>query len=200
MITVKADIRVAEEYLRQFASPGRELARVIGRTLNRTGAKAKTLTSRNLRQRINLRKSVIDQSISVRRSNEIQNMSALTLGRAWFELRWGGKPVPLRDYAANETTRGVSFKVSKRGRRKVYVRQGRKGFMIEKLGNHVFVRVGPDPPGPKKAPIKKVFGPSVPQFAVTARERTAIIREVQEFWAVELQRNARFALARRGAY
>lgn len=199
MFRVQADVTVAEDFLRNLSQPGRELARVVGRTLNRTMAHGKSMTSRFLRNRINLKKAVIDQAITTRRSREVQNMSAITIRQAWFEITWTGSPIALRDYAAREIKRGVTFKVARQGPRKLYMRNGQKAFVIEKLGGHVFVRVGPDPKGPKKAPIKKVYGPSIPQFAVTGREQRLIIEAVRKFWAAELVRNYNFAIAKRNA-
>ena len=197
MISVKPDISAAQAYLNRLEK--RDLPRVIGRSLTRTGSSARTFSSRALRARINLKKSVIDAAIRIKRSNEIQNLTALGLGRAYFEIRWSGKPFPIRDFGARKTSRkGVTFQVSRKQPRKTYRRHGRLGFMVEKLGNHVFVRVTDDPPGPMKAKIKKAFGPSIPQFAITRQERDALIAHVQEFWAKEVVRNARFALQRRG--
>ena len=197
MIKVQPDLSDVRDMLKEFTR-GKELARVIGRTLNRTRASTKSASSRLLRKRINLKKSVIDQAIDTRRgTQEIQTLSALAYGRAWFEIIWSGSPFPLRDFGASKNSRGVSFKVSRQSRRKVYELQGRKGFILPSRGGHVFVRTGPNPPGPKKAPIKKVYGPSIPQFAVTKREQRAIIEHARKFWGEELTRNLRFALERR---
>jgi hypothetical protein len=196
MITVTPDISGAKAYLGRLER--QDLPRVIGRSLTRSAAAAKTFSSRALRARVNLKKSVIDAGIKTKRSSEIQNLSALGLGRAYFEIRWSGKPFPIRDFAARATGRGVTFQVSRTQKRKVFRRQGRLGFIIEKLGGHVFVRVTDDPPGPMKAKIKKVFGPSIPQFAITQREQQALIAHVRDFWEREVIRNARFALQRRG--
>jgi hypothetical protein len=197
MIDIKPDVSGAREYLKQLQT--REIPRVVGRTLTRAGNVARTFSSRSFRQRINLKKATIDAAIKIKRgTNEIQNLSALARGRAYFEIQWSGKPFPLKDFAAKKTSRGVTFQVSRRQRRKVFRRQGRLGFIIEKLGGHVFVRVTDDPPGPMKAKIKKVFGPSIPQFAATRTERDALIAHVIAFWNVEIIRNARFALQRRG--
>jgi hypothetical protein len=197
MITVKADVRSARDYLNLLER--RELPRVIGRSLTRAASAAKTFSSRTLRERINLKKRVIDEAIRTRRSGEVGTITALTTHGPWFEIRWTGKPFPLRDYDARPNTRkGVTFKVSRRGARKVYRRAGRLGFIVAKLGGHVFVRVGQDPPGPKKAGIKKVYGPSIPQFALTQQERARLIEHVLDFYQREFIRNANFALQRRG--
>jgi hypothetical protein len=193
VIKVVGDVSNAKAYLTRLQRD--ELPKVIGRSLTRAASAARTFSSRTLRERINLPKRVIDQGIKTRRSNEIQTLSALGLGRAFFEIRWTGTPFPLRDYAARQTVRkGVTFKVSRAGGRKTYQRQGRKAFIVAKLGGHVFVRVTDGP----HARIKKVFGPSVPQFAITKREQQALIAHVTDFYNREVIRNAKFALSKRG--
>jgi hypothetical protein len=196
MFSIKPDISGAKAYLDRLEK--RDLPRVIGRTLNRAAATAKSFSSRSLRARINLKKSVVDSAIRTKRSNEIQNLTALGLGRAYFEIQWSGKPFPIRDFAARKGRSGVTYQVSRAQKRKVFKRKGRLGFIVEKLGGHVFVRVTDDPPGPMKAKIKKAYGPSIPQFAITQREQQALIAHVRDFWEREIIRNARFVLQQRG--
>jgi hypothetical protein len=196
MLTVRPDVTAAKAYLKQLEQV--EIRRVVGRALTRSAAAAKTFSSRKLRERINLPKVLIDQAIRTRRSNEVRGIKSLDLETAWFEIRWSGHPFALRDYAARPTRKGVTFKVARNGPRKLYMRQGRAAFIVEKLGRQVFVRVGADPPGPRKAKIVKVFGPSIPQFAMTKREREQLIDHVTEFFVTEVIRNAKFALSRRG--
>jgi len=195
MLSIKPDISGAKEYLNRLER--KELPRVIGRTLTRAASAAKSFSSRKLRERINLKKAIIDAAIRTKRSSEIQNLTALGLGRAYFEIHWSGKPFPIRDFAARQTRRGVTFQVSRAAGRKVFKRKGRLGFIVQRLGGHVFVRVTDDPPGPLKAKIRKAIGPSIPQFAITQREQEAIIAHVRDFWEREIIRNARFAIARR---
>lgn len=198
MITVRPDVSEARRYLDRLEKI--EICRVVGRALTRSASAAKTFSSRKLRERINLSKAVIDRGITTRRSNEVRGVASLNMNTAWFEIRWGGKPFPLRDYDARAPARkGVTYKVARRGSRKTYSRRGRKAFIIEKLGGHVFVRVTDDPPGPARARIEKVFGPSIPQFAVTRREREQLIAHVKQFFINEVIRNAKFALSKRGA-
>lgn len=196
MITVKPDISGAKAYLQKLERV--DLPRVIGRSLTRAGSSARTFSSRHLRARVNLKKSVIDAAIKIRRSNEIQTIAALSLGRAWVEIRWSGKPFPIRDFGARRGRGGVTYQISKRQARKIFTRKGNKGFIIDKLGGHVFVRVTADPPGPLKAKIKKAVGPSIPQFAITQQEQVALIAHVKDFYEREVIRNAKFALQRRG--
>lgn len=200
---VSLDVKPARDYLDRLTK--RQLPRVIGRSLTRTAASGKTFLSRRLRERLALKKAVVDKAITTRQSTEIQNITALgtTSGtravsfRAWFEIRASGDPIPLRDYSARATRRGVTYQVSRSGGRRTYRAKGNLAFLIQRFGGHVFARVGPDPKGPLKAPIRKIFGPSLPQAFRTKRERNALIAHCEQFWGTEVIRNARFALSRR---
>jgi hypothetical protein len=194
--TVSVDIKPAKAYLASLTK--RELPRVIGRSLDRTASSGKTFLSRRLRERFALKKAVVDKAISKRRSGEIQTITALNLGRAWFEIITSGKPFPLRDFNARATAkRGVTYQVSRKAGRRTYRAKGNLAFIVPRFGGHVFVRTGPNPPGPRGAPIRKVYGPSLPQAFGTKRERNALIAHCEQVWGTEVIRNARFALARR---
>lgn len=190
-----ADISGAREYLKQLQ--GKEIPRVIGRSLDRTAKSTNSFSSRYFRSRVALDKKTVDKGLSYRRSGEIQNLTALNLGRAWFEQRISGKPIGIRDFAARKVAAGVTYRVSKAGPRQRYVRKGQPAFFVKRFGNHVFTRVGPDPPGPDSVGIKKAVGPSLPQFAATKRYQRAAIAHAEKVWATEVITNARFALSRR---
>jgi hypothetical protein len=196
MFQVKPDMRSARAYLERLEK--RDLPRVVGRSLDRTGASVKSLFSRRLRARLNLKKSVVDAALKIRRSSEIQTLTALQAGRAWFALQTTGKPIPLRDFAARMTRSGVTFKVGRKGGRKRYTANGQPGFIVQRLGGHVFVRKGPEPKGPATVGIRKVYGPALPQFLASRVEQKILIEHAGKVWPVEIERNARFALKRRG--
>lgn len=196
MMRVVPDMSRARAYLGQLEK--RDLPRVIGRSLQRTGNSARSTFSRRLRERLALKKVVVDAGLRIRRSNEVQTLAALDLGRAWFELVVTGKPIPLRDFNARVTRRGVTYQVSRGRGRRLYLSLGQPGFILPRFGGHVFVRKGPEPPGKPTIGIRKVFGPSLPQYLKSKPERVRLIQSTQQFWAVEVERNARFALRRRG--
>ena len=109
-----------------------------------------------------------------------------------------GSPVSIRDYSARRTTRGVTYRVSKRGRRKVYVAKGNKAFILDRYGEHVFARVEPDPPGPRKGRIRKVYGPSLPQYFVTKRIMRTLLVTAAERWPIEFAREMKYRRSRNG--
>jgi hypothetical protein len=194
-LTFTPDVSNARKYLWELQ--GRELPRVIGRTLDGSARFASTRANRVMRERVNLSRAVVSGAIKHRRSSEIQSITALNLGRAWFEVRVSGKPISLRDYAARQTKKGVTFKVSKQGARKRYVRKGQNSFIVNRFGGHVFTRIGADPPGPTTVPIKKAAGPSLPQFFSTKKMQQQVIHPTRDFWIRELQSNIRFAISKR---
>jgi len=194
MISVQPDMSAAKAYLNRLQT--RDLPKVIGRSLTRTAASGKTFLSRKLRERVSLKKAVIDKAIRTRRSSEIQNLIALELGRAWFEVTMTGKPIALKDFGARSVRRGVSYQVSKVRGRRLYTSKGQPAFIVPRLGGHVFVRKGPDPKGPQKVGIRKVYGPSLSQYFHSKRVQRELIAYCADFWAREIERNARFALSR----
>ena len=194
MINVQVDIRPARSFLDRVQQ--KDLPRVVGRTIDRTRNSGRSFLSKSLRKRLAVSKSVVDSSIHTRRSSEISHIAHIS--RAWFELVMSGDPIPLRDFRARMTRRGVTFQISKRAGRKTYQAKGQPGFIIDRFGGHVFVRKGPDPVGPAKAGIRKVHGPALKHFLLTRRERNALIEHCRQFFITELQRNARFAIQKRG--
>jgi hypothetical protein len=104
-----------------------------------------------------------------------------------------GFPIPIRDYSARRTQRkGVTFKVLKGGPRKAWQVKGRKGFIIDRLGGHVFARSGEDPPGPAKAPIKKAYGPSITQRFRTKQVQGVMDATARARWPIEFEREMKF--------
>lgn len=108
-----------------------------------------------------------------------------------------GKPIPLRDYQARKVKAGVSYRVARAGKRKRYRAKGRAAFIIETKGGHVFVRTEDDPPGPQKGRIRKVHGPSVPQYFLTKAIIRAMTKTARERWPIEFAAAIRGVLIRR---
>jgi len=197
MMRIQPDMRPAREYLNRLEK--RDIPKVVGRSLDRTGKSVMALFSRRIRQRINLKKSVVDKSLKTRRSSEIQNLVALALGRAYVELIVSGRPIPLRDFAARQVKRGVTYSIRRGGGRKQYTALGQQAFIVRSLGGHVFVRRGPEPPGPATIGIRKVYGPALPHFLLSKKEQRELLAHAAKVWPEEITRNARYALMRRGA-
>ena len=154
-----------------------------GIALKRLGNTVRNVAAVKIRERLAIRSAVAKGALKVRRVGS---------QRLAIEIVASGSPIPLRDYGASRAKKGVTFRVSRLGKRKRYMRQGRAGFIIERKGGHVFVRTEDDPPGPQKGRIKKVYGPSVPQYFVTKLIIQAMEQSARTRWPIE------FAAALRG--
>lgn len=152
--------------------------RAAGTALNRVGTTVRAQATRKIRERLAIKAAVSKGSIAIKRAGS---------QRLAVELQASGKPIPLRDYQARMTRKGATFRVSKAGGRKRYIRKERSGFILANKGGHVFVRIEDDPPGPKKALIKKVFGPSIPQYFVTKIVEKVMRDTAEQRWPIEFK-------------
>jgi len=101
-----------------------------------------------------------------------------------------GRPIPLRDYKANQTKRGVTVLVSP-GKRTVVQHRGNKAFVINKIGNHVFAREGK-----ARLPVKKLYGPSLPSTFIQQEVRAAWTATAQEALPKRLAEEMKYELSK----
>ncbi|HYE70677.1 MAG TPA: phage tail protein [Aquabacterium sp.] len=147
--------------------------------LGRVGTTVRKEASLTIRERLAIKASVAKNQITLRRVGP----DGLTL---FIEAK--GQPIPLRDFQARQGKRGVSYRVSKAAGRKVYETKFGKGFIIQRFGGHVFAPAGRDPKGPQKAKLRKIYGPSVPQFFVTKAIIEKLERIARQRWPIEFAR------------
>lgn len=159
-----------------------------GAALKRVGNTVRNAGAKKIRERLAIKATVAKSAIKVRRIGS---------DRWTLLIEASGKPIPLRDYGATQTKKGVKFRVARAGARKLYLRKGRTGFIIKGKGGHVFVRTEDDPPGPKKGRVKKVYGPSIPQYFVTQPVMDEMKRVAQERWPIEFSAAIRGVLIRK---
>jgi hypothetical protein len=179
-ISVRLDIQRAR---REFAGDQKEVTKAALRALDRVSTTARKGADQEIRQRVTLKSGTIKNALTI-----VYPYGRLNLIR---DLVATGKPIALREYQARQTRAGVTFAIVK-GRRRVYKRQGRAAFEITKYGKHVFVRLDDDPPGPAKARIKKVYGPSITQRFMTKRVQHVIKSVIDERWRLEFDREMKF--------
>ena len=122
--------------------------RALGRAVNKAGRAGRTDLSKQIRGEIALPASVIRSSIKLVRAARGQTEARLVITR---------KPIPLKEYKARETKKGVTVKVRRKEPREVH----KRAFIAESVGGHVFERkkVGDKRVG--RLPIDKRFGPTV---------------------------------------
>lgn len=183
--SVKSDIAAAR---RTTLLAQKEIERAAMRALDRVSTTVRRTAADSIGSKLALRKGDIRKQVTIARP----------LGRAKLvrDIVASGRPVPLRDYQARRTKKGVTFKVARAGQRKLYKAKGNAGFIVDRKGGHVFVRTEPDPPGPQKGRIRKVYGPSLPQYFVTRYLINAMRRVVAQRWPIEFAREIKFRSSR----
>lgn len=175
-VSVQFDINA---FKRDLDAKGRKrVNKAAASALSRTATTVRKEASVSIRERLNISAAVAKKAITIRKMK-----GGLTV---FIEAQ--GRPIPLRDFQARQTRSGVSFKVKRGGERKTYSSKYGPGFIITKIGGNVFVRAEPDPPGPKQAKVRKVYGPSVPQYFVTRAIRELLLRTARERWPIEFDR------------
>jgi hypothetical protein len=186
-VNVKLDIQRAR---RELSHMQKEVNRAAIVALTRVATTARKEADQEIRQRLALKSGTVKEALRI-----IKYRNVLVV-----DIDATGKPIALREWNARETRKGVTFLVAKGRPRKVYTRSGRKGFIVSKYGRHVFVRTTADPPGPAKAKVSKVYGPSIPQYFVTKSVTGRMIKVANVRWPIEFEREIKFRVARANKY
>lgn len=180
-LSVRFDLN---EFKRDLDKKGRRrVYQAASIALKRVGTTVRKQAALSIREKLAIKAAVAKQAITMRRAGK-----ELTLF-----IEASGKPIPIRDYGARAGKKGVTYRVSKGDKRKVYENKYGKGFVIEKFGGHVFIRVEAEPKGlkrlfRKRAKIVKAYGPSVPQFFVTRVVREILLQTARDRWPIEFAR------------
>jgi hypothetical protein len=144
MIELHVDTRELVDYAALYESISLKMANaIVPRALNHVGDTARTQIKRELAKQTGLTVTAVDKSMRTVRAIP---------ARQSYELVATGKPIPLREFAARQTRRGVSARPW--GQRRVFP----DTFIVRTLGEHVFHRAGR-----ARLPIVKLWGPSLPR-------------------------------------
>jgi hypothetical protein len=137
-----------EGLLRQV---GNQAPHAIRRAVNHTGDKAVTQVARTLARQTGVKYGAAKKALFVQRAN---------YDRGVYRISAKGGYLSLKEFGARQTKAGVSAMVW--GKRRVFPHS----FVSQKLGGHVFVRMGKD-----RNPIRKMWGPALP--AELVKDETA---------------------------
>jgi hypothetical protein len=88
----------------------RELPRIISRAINKTITPARTEVSQGIRQEINIKAGDVKDKIELKKASTKRWEASISLSH---------KLIPIMDFGAKMTKKGVSFKVYKSGGRKL---------------------------------------------------------------------------------
>jgi hypothetical protein len=155
--------------------------RAAVRALNKTAGNVRVAASTAIRQRRALSAKVVRQAMAIKKATKDHLVSGLVVT---------GRPIPLKEYAARQTKRGVTVRVSP-GKRMLVTHAGNRAFLVAKIGGHVFARQGKP-----RLPIKKLFGPSLPSTFVQDEVRRAWTAAAHDALPKRMAEEVRFELDR----
>lgn len=166
---VRPDFRAMRRTLTDLQR--KKLPQATARALNKTVMEVRTEARREIRKTRKLPVRVINASLKVRKAHKSRLVATITAS---------GEPIPLRDYGATQRRKGVTVNVS--GRRKIV----KDAFIVDKIGRHVFKRVGH-----ARLPIKKLYGPSLPTAFVTRAVTAAMTKKAAKAWPKNMSHQLR---------
>lgn len=152
------------------------------RALNKAAIAVRAEAVRQVRGQRALSATVIRNAIGISKATK-SNPTAIVAA--------SGRPIPLREYAANQTRRGVTVRVTPAGGRKLIFVNGNHAFTIGRFGGHVYVREGK-----KRLPIRKLYGPSIPTAMVKDAVMAALDKVGHEAWPKRFTEELRYELSK----
>lgn len=188
MIAIDVRVDIARVTAKLNATREAVIGKATVRALNKTAAQAKVAASREIRDAgYKIKAGAIKDSIRITQATRALLVSA---------VKPKGRPIPLIDYGARQTAKGVTVSV-KNGRKLI-----RGAFIAVMPTGHkgVFVRVGD---GRKKVkgkssglPIKELFGPSIPAAFKNEVVMGALMRFVREKFPKIFEHELGYALSK----
>ena len=179
MIKLRIDtVDLVRRELVYQAGPKR-IQQVISRVLNHVGGTARTKVKSTLAKQMGLPAGTVDARLITKRAYP---------GNQSFEITAAGRPIPLAEFDARQTRRGVSARPW--GQRRVFPGT----FIVEKLGGQVFRRVGR-----ARLPIVKLWGPSIPREMLRDEVPRVFFEEIRTKLPIRLQHELRRVLVPDGA-
>lgn len=183
-ITISADEAKLRALFRNLRGIKGGMSQAAATAANATAKKLKVQISRKIRDRIAIKKQDVDPHIHIERASRSQPnpKATVTLSKT--------ARLPLRDFGARQTSKGVTYKIEKGGQRKLA--RSAFGPKISRLGYHVFRRVGR-----QRLPIMKLRGPSPWGVFVKAGLLGETIMEARAEMDRQLVRAVRFLVLRK---
>lgn len=183
-VSVKSDIADALEHFETLSAALKRNA--IAAALNRVADMARTAASREIREVYRIKARDVSSAIKVyRASGRSTSLEARVVAK-------GRHSLPLVDFAARQTKKGVTVSIKKRGGRKLFP----GAFIATMKSGHtgVFTR------GNKgRLPIKERFTIGVPYQFAARQTISAMFRIVKEKFPERLRHELEQAVARRNA-
>lgn len=199
MITIKINAEDMAKVKKALAGIPDAADRVCMRAINDGLAGMKTDASTEIRAEINLTKSVVDATFKTVKAS-VTSLSGVFTST--------GKPVPLIEYGARQTTKGVSVQVKRSNPRSVVVgafiatmKSGHKGVFWREWHQAIRKPVNRNIPYGKlpkqyRLPIAQRFGPRVPDILSNEPVMTAVLKKADDRMHTNIDRQINYELSK----
>ena len=169
------------EVAKQLQQLQRDVAQqATARALNRTIEQAKTAMSREIRSEFVLPASTVNQALRITRARA--SAGTVNLAASLESPAKRGRSLNLAHFQARQTSKGVTFKVSRSGPRKLI-----PGSFLINGGKTVMIRVGK-----KRLPIKALQTIDVAQMFNTKRINARVLQVINDRFPTIFEREVKF--------
>lgn len=134
MIALSATARGTKELSKLLEGDAKKLKRELSIAVNNTAKATVGTWSKAVSKEVAIAQKHVKPTIKV--TKKAAGFFSTTPSATVAQKKW--RRIPLRDFAAKETSKGVRYRIEKGGKRPLLP----GGFMVKSLGNHVFARVG----------------------------------------------------------
>ena len=182
MLTIAFDKKKVDELAKVLAGTKKKVSREMKIAVNATAKKTKTEVSKQIRAELAVKAKVVKETISVTKATDSLAGAVVMVKQT--------KRIPLRDFGARQTKKGVSYKISKKGGRKFVAGafQGpRPGAMKASWRGRVFKRIGKE-----RLPITQLWGPSPWGAMVKKKMKPIAVRKANKELEKQIERRIRF--------
>lgn len=169
------------EVQRQLDELHRDIAtKATASALNKTVAQAKTAMSREIRAEFVLPAAKVNEALRINRAQAKGGL--FSLEASLESPRKRGRSLNLANFAARQTSKGVSFKVKRNGPRKTI-----PGSFLINNGKTVMIRVGKS-----RLPIKALQTIDVASMFNTKRINAKVVQMIEAKFPTIFQNEAKF--------
>jgi hypothetical protein len=175
MLTIEIPNAALKRLEKAVRDSGRKLPQEVSVAVNATAKKLKTQISKDVRTELAAPAKAVNSKIANTRATRSNPSAVVSLSKS--------KRIPLKEFRANQTKKGVSYKVSKtQGRKRI-----ESGFIVAAYGGNVYQRrTKARPVGARK------YGPSPWGVFVKRGMTPAAVKFAQKELNKQLERRIKF--------
>ena len=177
-LSIKTNFPEVERQLKQLQQG--VAVQATARALNSTVAQAKTAMSREIRAEFVLPAAKVNDALRINRARASAGEFAMMASLESPKKR--GRSLNLANFQARQTAKGVTFKVSRSGARKLI-----PGSFLINNGKTVMIRVGN-----KRLPIKALQTIDVAQMFNTKRINAKVVQVINDRFQTIFEREAKY--------